>query len=334
MYRMPAEWEPHQGTWIAWPHNTEHWPGKFSALPPVFGKLVRELLIAREKVCIIVRDQAMEQEALSHIRRKDEGIIFFYFPTNSSWTRDFGPIFVKDEKNQLHVLDWKFNMWGEKYPPWELDDAIPRRVAEKLGMPFNSIDMVFEGGSIDCNGSGTLLTTEQCLLNKNRNPDLSKTQIEKNLREYLGATNVIWLAKGIAGDDTDGHIDDIARFVNQDTIVCQVEDNKDDENFEALQNNFEQLKRERDENGKHFTVVPLPMPVPVFTLGQRLPASYANFYIANTAVLMPTFQCAQDARALAILQSLFPARHIIGMDAIDFVWGLGTIHCSTQQQPR
>ncbi len=331
---MPAEWESHEGTWIAWPHNKEHWPGKFEPIPPLYGELTRALHDGGDKVFILVKNADMEHEAREQIKRDTDDIRFFHFQTNSSWTRDFGPIFVYDDAGDLTITDWKFNMWGGKYPPWDRDDVIPQKIGAALSLPVLEPPMILEGGSIDVNGNGVLLTTRQCLLNKNRNPGLSQVEIEKFLDEYLGAKKILWLEEGIVGDDTDGHIDDIARFVDAKTILAQVEKNPEDENHEILQKNLRELHVATDVSGNPFRVIPFPMPSPVIYEGQRLPASYANFYIANKAVLVPTFQCAQDAQALALLQDLFPTRKIIGIDAVDFIWGLGTIHCSTQQYPK
>ncbi len=330
---MPAEWEPHLGTWIAWPYNKEHWPGKFDPIPPLYGKIVRALLDGGDNVFILVKNSEMEHEAREHIKCNADDIRFFHFPTNSSWTRDFGPLFIKDKGGQLVITDWGFNMWGGKYPPWDLDDVIPRKIGAALSLPVLEPPMILEGGSIDVNGAGVLLTTKQCLLNKNRNPNLSQEQIEGFLDEYLGAKKILWLDEGIVGDDTDGHIDDIARFVDAKTILAQGEANPEDENHEILQKNLDDLEAARDLSGNTFRIIPLPMPNPVVYEETRLPASYANFYIANKAVLVPTFQCAQDAQVLDIFQKLFPTRKIVGIDAVDLVWGLGTIHCSTQQHP-
>lgn len=330
-YLMPAEWEPHEGTWLTWPHNESHWPGKIEKIPPIYAKIIRALSES-EKVFVCVNDKKMEAAARNAVE-EIPNVFYYHIPTNASWSRDHGPIFVKDEKGRLVVTDWIFNAWGKKYPPWELDDAVPQRIAEVLNLPLVSPEIVLEGGSIDINGKGTLLTTEQCLLNKNRNPNLNRGQIEKYLHDYLGATHVLWLKEGIIGDDTDGHIDDIARFVNENTVVCCVEENTYDENYAALKKNFEDLQKMRDQNGAPLNVVALPMPEPVIYENQRLPASYANFYIGNKIVLVPTFNCHQDERALKIIAGLFPNRNIIGIDCVDLVWGLGTIHCSTQQQP-
>lgn len=330
---MPAEWELHEGTWIAWPHNKDHWPGNFRPIPKIFAKIAQELSRAGEKVFICVEDKKMEEAARKLIGANVPEIYFFHIPTNASWSRDHGPIFVKDEAGNRVITDWIFNMWGGKYPPWDKDDVVPQKIAQIFKIPAIEPGIILEGGSIDVNGKGSLLTTEQCLLNKNRNPHLNRGQIEKYLNDYLGASNILWLKEGILGDDTDGHVDDIARFTDPRTIVCAVERNESDENYKPLQINYERLQAMRDQDGKPFYIVPLPMPNPVFYKGERLPASYLNFYIANKAVLVPTFRCDRDAEAMEILKPLFKGRKIIDIDCTDLVWGLGTIHCSTQQQP-
>lgn len=333
---MPAEWEPHAGTWLAWPHNKEHWPGKFEPIPRVYSEIIRALLKGGERVFLCVNDEKMGREArdiLALSKEEQEAVQFFHIPTDASWSRDHGPIFVRDAMGQLVITDWIFNAWGGKYPPWDKDDAVPQKISEQLKIPAIQSGIVFEGGSIDVNGKGTLLTTEQCLLNKNRNPSLNREQIEKYLHDFLGAANILWLKEGIIGDDTDGHIDDIARFTDPQTVVCAVEQNIQDENHEILRKNFEDLKKMKDQNGKALRIVPIPMPAPVIYEGQRLPASYANFYIANKAVLVPTFNCKQDEETLKIFTQLFPTRKIIPINCADLIWGLGTIHCSTQQQP-
>lgn len=334
MYRMPAEWEPHDGTWLAWPHNREHWPGKFESIPPLYVKFIKELAQS-EPVFLCVNDQVMENEARELLTAGgvDLGqITFFCIPTDASWSRDHGPIFVYGPKGRV-ITDWVFNAWGEKYKPWAQDDVVPQKIGKIYNEEVLEPGIVLEGGSIEVNGKGTLLTTEQCLLNKNRNPKLSRVQIEDYLNKYFGAKKVLWLPEGIVGDDTDGHIDDIARFVDERTVVAAVEKNKQDENYELLQKNFSLLQKMTDQDGQPLKVVSLPMPEPVICGGQRLPASYANFYISNKTVLVPTFRCACDAGALEILQKLFPTRRVVGIDAVDWVWGLGTVHCSTQQQP-
>lgn len=337
-YRMPAEWESHKGTWLAWPHNLEHWPGKFETIPPVYAEIVDALIQGGEEVFICANDEKMEDSARAILRQKIRGgedfskIKFFRIPTNASWSRDHGPIFVKDGNGRIVIEDWIFNAWGEQWP-YDKDDVVPQKIAKRLKLPVIQPGIVLEGGSIDVNGKGSLLTTEQCLLNKNRNPHLSRGQIEKYLDDYLGAANVLWLKEGIVGDDTSGHIDDIARFTDERTIACALEDNPSDENYEILRRNFEDLEKMKDQDGRPFRAVPIPMPAPVIYEGQRLPATYVNFYIANKAVLAPIFNCKQDKKALKILSGLFPGRKIIGINCVDLVWGLGTIHCSTQQQP-
>ena len=338
MYKMPAEWEPHEGTWLAWPHNREHWPGNYDPIPYVYAQIIRHLA-SSEKVFLCVNDAEMEKTARDVLREAEiprpalDQVVFLHIPTDASWSRDHGPIFVRDANHNLVALDWIFNSWGGKYPPWKQDDEVPQHVAKRFDLPLVQPGIVLEGGSIDVNGKGTLLTTEQCLLNENRNPQMNRKQIEEALHRYLGATNVLWLKEGIVGDDTDGHIDDIARFVSDQTVVCVVEENRADENYEILKKNYQDLQKMRDQDGKDLNVVTLPMPDPVVYEGTRLPASYANFYIANRAVIVPTFRCRQDELALNILRKLFPTREIAGIDCVDLVWGLGTLHCSTQQHP-
>lgn len=337
-YHMPAEWEPHKATWLAWPHNPETWPGKVKRIPPLWMQMIKPLHL-HEEVHLLVNDQATEDQVRMALRRwdieskPDSGNIFFHqIPTDDCWMRDAGPVFVKNDSG-LALVKSKFNKWGEKYPPWEVDDAIPGRVNEFLKLPFFEMGIVLEGGSIDVNGRGTLLTTEQCLLNKNRNPHLKKEEIEKILQDFLGVTKILWLGDGIAGDDTDGHIDDIARFVAPTTVVCAVEENPADANYQLLQENLKRLRTMTDQDGKKLEIVTLPMPGPLFYDNQRLPASYANFYIANNVVLVPTYSHPNDKRALEIIQKLFPARRVVGIECTDMVWGLGAIHCVTQQQP-
>ncbi len=338
-YLMPAEWEPHEGTWIAWPHNLSHWPGKFEHTPLNYVEIVRAIAES-EKVFICVNDQRMEDEARGFLDRGGnvlmENVSFFHIVTNSSWMRDIGPIFVRNlaAGGKLVITDWVFNAWGDKYKPYDLDDVVPQKIGKMLEMEVVELGIVMEGGSIDVNGKGLLLTTEQCLLNKNRNPSLNRMQIEEYLGKYLGAKKVLWLKEGIVGDDTDGHIDDIARFVSEDTVVCAVETSKDDENYPILQECWNDLQKMTDLHGKPLKTIALPMPLPVVHKGQRLPASYANFLITNKSVLVPIFRCERDQEALNILADSFPGRKIVGIDCWDFVWGLGTIHCSTQQQPK
>ena len=337
-YRMPAEWEPHRGTWLSWPHKEASWPGKFGPVPGIFAQMVR-YLADHEEVHINVAGPEMEQEVRRVLADAGAGsgnVFFHYNPTNDAWCRDHGPIFVQRESNgtrEQAVIDWRYNAWGDKYPPYDLDDAIPLRVAEEYGLPVFSPGIVMEGGSIDVNGRGTLLTTEACLLNPNRNPTLGRAEIERMLQAYLGVRHILWLGDGIEGDDTDGHVDDLTRFVNPTTVVTVIEDDPADANYEPLRENLTRLQTMRDQDGTPLRVVPLPMPRPRYHEGQRLPASYANFYIANGVVLLPTYDPERDERARATLQELFPTRRVIGIDCTDLVWGLGAFHCVTQQWP-
>ena len=348
---MPAEWERHAATWIAWPHNPEDWPGKFQPIPWVYGEIVRHLASV-EDVHILVNDVAAAKHAGNLLNRCAANLArvhFHHWPTDRVWLRDSGPIFLTPAPGHstapgLAITNWKFNAWA-KYENWKRDDRIPARVAELLSLPAwtpeirladgQSHRVVLEGGSIDVDGAGTLLTSEECLLSEvqQRNPGVSREQMEACLRDYLGAEQVLWLNRGIAGDDTHGHVDDIARFVNPHTIVAAVEPNRDDENHAPLSENLDRLRTARTPEGRPFHVVELPLPSPVVFEGQRLPASYANFYIANELVLAPTFNDANDRVALNILAELFPGRRIIGIHSGDFIWGLGAMHCMTQQQP-
>jgi agmatine deiminase len=338
---MPAEWAEHAATWIAWPHNAEDWPGKFQAIPWVYADIVRHLSRV-EDVHILVNDAAAEKRARNVLTRSGANLARTHFhpwPTNRVWMRDSGPIFIRNAEGQLAITNWKFNAWA-KYDNWQLDNQVPDHVAKQLHLPqwtpmIGNHRVVLEGGSIDVNGAGTLITTKECLLSEvqQRNPGISREQLEKVFHDYLGIDQVIWLNRGIAGDDTHGHVDDITRFVNADTIVTVVEHNRDDENHLPLAENLDCLKSARNLDGKPFHVVELPMPAPVIFDGQRLPASYGNFYIANRLVLVPTFNDPNDRKALGILAELFPDREIIGIHCGDFIWGLGALHCMTQQQP-
>ena len=341
-FRMPAEWEPHEAVWLAWPHHRDDWPGKFGAIPWVYVEIIRHLHKS-ERVRLLVQNDRADQEARRALGLAGidlTQIESLLFRTNRVWTRDSGPIFVKSDKGELAVTDWKFNAWA-KYPNWKHDDALPRRIARALSLPswqpkVQGKRIVLEGGSIDVNGQGLLLTTEECLLGafQQRNPGLSRQDLEKVLADYLGVKKVLWLNCGIAGDDTHGHIDDLARFVGPRTIVTVVEDNPADENYAPLQENLERLSGMTDLEGRPLEVVQLPMPDPVYWEGTRLPASYANFYIANDRVLVPTFNDPNDWRALGILAELFANREVVGIHSVDLVWGLGTLHCMTQQQPQ
>ena len=347
-YRMPAEWSRHEATWIAWPHNASDWPGRFQPIPWVYAEIVRQLA-AVEQVHILVQSAEAEQRARGVLKRAQAHLArvhFHQWPTNRVWTRDSGPIFIRrqGDSDSLAVTNWKFNAWA-KYPDWEQDNALPGRVAELLHLPSftpsvtlgdgSQRELVLEGGSIDTNGAGTLLTTEECLLSavQQRNPGVSREQLEQAFHDYLGIEQVVWLNRGIAGDDTHGHVDDITRFVGENTIVTVTEANRADDNHQPLAENLERLHAARNRDGRPFRIVELPLPAPVVFEGQRLPASYANFYIANELVLVPTFNDANDRHALNTLAELFPARRVVGIHCVDFIWGLGALHCMTQQQP-
>ncbi|MEP6572622.1 MAG: agmatine deiminase family protein [Gemmatimonadota bacterium] len=337
-YTMPPEWAPHRGTWLSWPHRASSWPDKFEPVPAVFVEIVR-VLAAREEVHINVLGMEMESEVTRLLRARgipSAGIFFHHNPTNDAWCRDHGPILLQrtvDGRREEAIVDWGFNAWGGKYPPFDADDVVPTRIGAEFGIPVFHPGIVMEGGSLDINGRGTLLTTEACLLNPNRNPDLSREQIESYLKDYLGQTTIRWLGDGIVGDDTDGHVDDLARFVDANTVVTVVEADPSDENYAVLQDNLARLTGMKDQDGEPFRVVTLPMPAPMYQAGQRLPASYANFYIANGIVLLPTYCTATDETARQTLQDLFPNRQVIGLDSTDLVWGLGSFHCVTQQWP-
>ncbi|RRA50285.1 agmatine/peptidylarginine deiminase [Acidipila sp. EB88] len=346
---MPAEWAPHEATWIAWPHNPEDWPGRFQPIPWVYCDIVRALAKV-EQVHILVNDAAAEKRVRSLLKRtgaKLAAVHFHQWPTNRIWTRDSGPIFVQNAQQEVAITNWHFNAWA-KYNDWQLDDALPGRAAELLALPewqprvamsangeAAEHRVVLEGGSIDTNGAGVLLTTEECLLSdvQARNPGLSRAQLEQVFHDYLGIDQVLWLNRGIAGDDTHGHVDDITRFVNERTIVTVVEPNTADENHLPLAENLDRLHAARALDGEPFRIATLPCPAPVVFEGQRLPASYANFYIANGLVLVPTFNDPNDRIALQTLAELFPAHVIQGTHCGDFIWGLGALHCMTQQQP-
>lgn len=344
-YRMPAEWDQHEATWLAWPHNREDWPGKFGPIPWVFAEVVR-LLAERERVHIAVEDESLDRRVRGVLWRAGANlgqVEFHEWPTNRVWTRDSGPIFVRNTSGQVGITNWRFNAWA-KYDDWQHDDEIPGRVAEVLGLPMweptaelngEKRRVVLEGGSIDTDGAGTLLTTEECLLSEvqQRNPGVSRGQMEQIFADYLGIEQVIWLNCGATGDDTHGHVDDITRFVGPAKVVTAVEANIRDENHAPLAENLARLKLARTTEGKPLEIVELPMPRPVVFRGQRLPASYVNFYIANGLVLVPTFHDPNDRVALNTLAQVFPDREVIGIHSMDLIWGLGALHCMTQQQP-
>ncbi|MCX7738860.1 MAG: agmatine deiminase family protein [Hydrogenothermaceae bacterium] len=328
-FLMPAEWEDHYGTWLSYPHNPDTFFEKIEAVRDRYTDMIR-WIAKGEVVHVNVNDESDEEDLRRRLEEKGikENVTIHRFPTNDAWCRDHGAIFVRDiETGRLVATDWEFNAWGGKYP-YQLDNEIPKLMVDYLGVERVEVGMVLEGGSIDTNGNGLFLTTESCLLNKNRNPQLSKEDIERNLRVYLGAQKVIWLKDGIVGDDTDGHVDDITRFVSEDTIITVIEEDKNDENYEPLMENYQILKK------TGLNIIPLPMPDPVYYRGDRLPASYANFYISNYAVIVPTFRCDKDKVALETLQRIFRDRVVVGIDATDIVVGLGTFHCLTQQIPK
>lgn len=330
---MPAEWEPHAATWLSWPHNPATWPGKFEPIPGVYANLV-ETLARHERVRILAGGAEVMRQARDMVGRL-ENVELFDIPTNDCWMRDHGPTFLVGQTAlEPALVDWEYNAWGGKYPPFDLDNRVPTELARRLDRRRFAPGIVLEGGAVDVNGKGTLLTTEQCLLNPNRNPNLSRAEIEQYLADYLAAPHVLWLAGGIAGDDTDGHIDELARFVNPTTVVAAVESDPADENYAPLQDNLERLRGFRDQDGRPLDVIPLPMPAPIHHAGQRLPACYANFYIANGVVVVPQFNDPADAVAVQTLARLFPDRQVIGLPAVDLAWGLGAYHCITQQEPR
>ncbi len=344
VFRHPAEWEPHEATWISWPHNRTDWPGKFPTIPWVYAEIVRKISPG-ERLHVIVESRDHEALVTRILQRAGADLTrirFFRYPTDRGWTRDMGPIFLRRErpKPELAIVKFRFNAWA-RYPDWKNDAVVPDRAARSLGLKMLRAaaagrPFVLEGGAIDGNGRGTLLVTEECLLDQSvqvRNPGLSQAQTEQALRHALGVTNIIWLGRGIVGDDTHGHVDDICRFVSPNTVVLCREESAFDENYKALEENRERLEGVRLEDGAHLEVVPLPMPSALMFDGRRLPASYANFYITNAAVLVPTFNDPRDRVALGILTELFTDREVVGIHAVDLVWGFGTLHCLSHEQP-
>jgi agmatine deiminase len=335
---MPAEWVPHRATWLSWPHNRETWPTQLEAVRDVWIRMV-QALSPREQVYLLVNDEETRQDVTARLRNVGaaiEHVSILKIPTVDVWMRDYGPTFVTraGAESPLAFNDWVFNGWGGKYQAYEDDDRVASHMASLLNVPVFKHPVVLEGGSIEVNGAGACLTTEQCLLNKNRNPHMDRGAIERFLRETLGVYHVIWLGEGIVGDDTDGHIDDIARFVNPTTVACAVETDSSDENYVVLNENLERLQGARDQAGKKLSIVTLPCPAPLHYQGSRLPASYANFYIANASVLVPIFDDPSDQTAMGTLQELFPDRQVIGLPCRAVVAGLGAVHCVTQQEPQ
>ncbi len=336
-YRFPAEFEKHAATWLSWPHKQDSWPGKIETIYPPYCRFI-QALSEYEAVHINVVNEDMKtfaMEKLETVSVKMDRIKFFTHPTNDAWCRDHGPAFLINPAaaQPKIIIDWNYNAWGNKYPPFDLDDRIPTLIATAYEIPVLYPEIIMEGGSVDFNGKGTLITSESCLLNKNRNPLLSRTGIEAFLEAYYGIDQVLWVKDGIVGDDTDGHIDDTVRFINEDSVLAAVEENKSDENYEILQRNLADLKSMRLSNGKQLNIIELPMPDKIIYENQRLPASYANFYIANGLVVVPTFRSEKDEKALRIIQDAFPERKVLGLDSTDIIWGLGSFHCLSQQEP-
>lgn len=336
-YSFPAEWEPHRATWLSYPHTDSYsWPGALDAIFPSYDLFVKELSKG-ERVCINVRNEALEKEVqnrllglgVDHAR-----VDFFIHPTNDAWCRDHGPAFLVNRKAEIPkvIVSWKYNAWGDKYPH-DLDEKIPGLIGRSLNLPVYYPGIVMEGGAVEFNGKGTLLTTTQCLLHENRNPRLDQQKIEEYLCHYYGVTQILWLDEGIEGDDTNGHIDDIARFFREDAVVTMVEPRRSDENHSVLDKVLKKLKSFRLADGRQLDIAEIPMPSPVIREDQRLPASYANFYIANQSVIVPVFRCREDDRAIRILEECFPGRTVIGIDSVDIIWGLGAFHCLSQQEP-
>lgn len=336
-YYFPAEFAPHTATWLSWPHKEASWPCKINTIYPSYAKFIKELTKG-EKVNINVANEAMKTFAIGHLQKEDvdlSKVEFFFHPTNDAWCRDHGPAFLINPALDIKkvIVDWGYNAWGNKYPPYDLDDVIPTLIGKHFNIPVYNPGIVMEGGSVEFNGKGTVMTSTACLLNPNRNPHLNQAQIEKYLCEYYGMDQVLWVDEGIVGDDTDGHIDDTVRFVNEDTVITVIEENKNDENYELLQHNLRQLKEMRLLSGKQLNIIELPMPEELIYEDQRLPCSYANFYIANKSVIVPTFRSDRDEKAMRIIQDAFPGREVVGIDSTDIIWGLGSFHCLSQQEP-
>ncbi|MEI7499535.1 MAG: agmatine deiminase family protein [Bacteroidota bacterium] len=337
-YYFPAEWMEHSATWLSYPHDDSYsWPGTLTKIFPFYNRFVKELSKS-EQVCINVRDEALRDRVTRDLTMLDvdlSKITFLFHPTNDAWCRDHGPAFLikPGAKVPKVIVNWRYNAWGEKYAH-DLDDKIPELIGNYLHIPVFHSDIVMEGGAVDFNGKGTLLTTNQCLLHENRNPGLLQHEIEEYLHNFYGVEQVLWLDEGIDGDDTNGHIDDITRFFREDAVVTMVEPTRSDANHKILLENLRKLKTFRLSNGKQLDIAEIPMPKPVVYDHQRLPASYSNFYIANKSVIVPNFQCKEDDKAMRILEECFPDRSIIGIDSVDIIWGLGSFHCLSQQEPK
>jgi agmatine deiminase len=336
-YYFPAEFAPHDAIWLTWPHKEESWPGKIASIYPSYTEFVK-IVSLTERVCINVVDEKMRHsvdEMLTLAGINLNQVQFFIHPSNDAWCRDHGPSFLirNNAEHPKAIIDWNINAWGGKYPPFDLDDVIPTSIANALNLPVFYPNIIMEGGSVDFNGAGTIMTSKSCLLNPNRNPHLNQSQIEKYLCDFYGIEQILWVSDGIVGDDTDGHIDDTVRFINEDTVLTVVENNKNSKNHELLNQNLKELKQMRLMNGKQLNIVELPMPREVIYEQQLLPASYANFYISNGHIVVPTFKCDQDDKAMQVIQSCFPTRQVVGIDSTDIIWGLGSFHCLSQQEP-
>ena len=336
-YFFPAEFAKHEATWLSWPHKEASGPGKIQTILPYYAQVIKTLALS-EQVRINVADEAMKNFALGHLQKAEvdlNKVEFFFHPTNDAWCRDHGPAFLinPNAEQKKVIVDWGYNAWGGKYPPFDLDDVVPTLIGKHYNIPVFNPGIVMEGGSVEFNGKGTLMTSTACLLNPNRNPHLNQQQIEEYLINYYGVEQILWIDEGIVGDDTDGHIDDTVRFVNEDTVLTVIEENKADENYDLLQHNLKQLQQMRLLNGKQLNIVELPMPDELVYEDQRLPCSYANFYISNKHVIVPTFRSAKDDKALEIIQQCFPEREVIGIDSTEIIWGLGSFHCLSQQEP-
>jgi agmatine deiminase len=338
-FRMPAEWAPHRGTWLSWPHRESSWPGAFEPVPGIFVEVVRHL-VPGEEVHINVTGPEMADTVRGLLTRAGvpmDRVFLHDHPTNDAWCRDHGPIFVQRDtasgRREEAIIDWGFNAWGGKYPPFDADDVVPSGIGAEFGLRVFHPGLVMEGGSLDVNGRGTLLTTESCLLNPNRNPGVSRGEIEQALADHLGVTRILWLGDGIEGDDTDGHVDDLTRFVDEHTVVTVVEEDPRDANYRPLRDNLRRLHSMTDQDGRPLRIVPLPMPPAMYQGEQRLPTSYANFYIANDSVLLPAYHPTTDEIARRTLQECFGDRRVIPIESRHLVWGLGSFHCITQQWP-
>ena len=335
-YFFPAEWHKHESTWLSYPHNENSWPDKIHTIFPSYNLFIKELAKGELVNINILNDEMLKRvnSELSSIGTNMSNIRFHMFQTNDAWCRDHGPAFLINEKeNKRAIVDWDYNAWGDKYP-YDLDTKIPSLIAKELNLETFKPGIVMEGGSVDFNGRGTLITTTACLLNENRNPKFNQAQIEEKLMSFYGVENIIWLGDGVEGDDTDGHVDDITRFVNEDTVITAIEEDKNDDNYAPLQENLKILNQSRLENGKQMNVVELPMPEAFYFEDERLPASYANFYIANESVIVPVFNSKNDNKAIYILEECFKDRKVIGIDSTEIIWGLGSFHCLSQQEPK